>query len=199
MILPLLALAAAAQGAATAAAPSWRSVATRADTLRLHDWRDAFVAGLEEAKKAGKSADIARENELLEPDSATTGPALRPGRYRCRTLKLGSQGAIGGIGMVAYAPFTCTVTAAPDGVLRFEKTSGSQRPVGRLFADGDARQVFLGTMMLADEQRPIAYGLDRDRDMVGAVQNIGPNRWRMLLPYPKFESTLDIIELSPAS
>jgi hypothetical protein len=34
--------------------------------------------------------------------------------------------------------------------------------------------------------------------MIGAVERIGPARWRIALPRPRFESTLDLIELVPA-
>jgi hypothetical protein len=33
------------------------------------------------------------------------------------------------------------------------------------------------------------YGRDEDRDVAGFVERIGPNRWRLVMPYPHFEST----------
>jgi hypothetical protein len=41
------------------------------------------------------------------------------------------------------------------------------------------------------------YGRDANRDMAGIVQRIGPRRWRLVLPYPHFESLLDVVELVP--
>jgi hypothetical protein len=79
----------------------------------------------------------------------------------------------------------------------FVKLTGSQRPVGRLFADGDRRLVFLGTLQLGDEQGVLRYGHDRQRDMIGLLERIGERRWRLAFPYPAFESTLDVIELVP--
>jgi hypothetical protein len=35
--------------------------------------------------------------------------------------------------------------------------------------------------------------------MVGVVERIGENRWRLVLPYPHFESTIDILELVPVA
>ena len=61
------------------------------------------------------------------------------------------------------------------------------------------RQVFFGTLVLGDEIRALGYGRDATRDMAGAMERIGPQRWRLVLPYPRFESTLDVIELTPAS
>jgi hypothetical protein len=53
--------------------------------------------------------------------------------------------------------------------------------------------------MFADETRPLEYGLDATRDMVGAVQRIGDKRWRLILPYPRFESVMDVVELTPVA
>jgi hypothetical protein len=60
------------------------------------------------------------------------------------------------------------------------------------------RQVFLGTLMLGDESRAMQYGVDPERDVAGFVERIGPERWRMIMPSPHFESLLDVMELVPA-
>ena len=175
----------------------WRPVVTPADVTRLHGWRDAFVKGLAEARAGGFEAEPAKEGALLDPDSAIDGAALPAGSYRCRTIKLGSQGD-GGLAFVSYPAFDCRVTA--DGaVSRFVRLNGSQRPTGTLYRASIRQQVFLGTLVLGDETRALTYGRDNDRNMVGAVQRIGANRWRLVLPYPRFESTLDVMELVPAS
>jgi hypothetical protein len=180
-----------------ATAPDWRSLASRDDMRRLRTWREAFVQGLAEARAGGNEASIAAEGALLEPDAALDAPALRAGSYRCRTLKLGSaENAT--LAFVAYPPFDCRVTVQGD-VARFEKLSGSQRPTGLLYPGGARRQVFLGTLVLGDETRALGYGRDALRDMVGAVERVGPQRWRLIFPYPRFESTIDVVELIPAS
>jgi len=79
----------------------------------------------------------------------------------------------------------------------FVKSSGSQRPVGRLFADSPRRMVFLGTLQLGDERQILAYGSDPQRDMVGILERIGDNRWRLVFPRPAFESVIDVMELVP--
>jgi hypothetical protein len=43
------------------------------------------------------------------------------------------------------------------------------------------------------------YGVDKDRDVAGFVERIGPNRWRLVMPRPHFESIVDVMELVPAS
>lgn len=174
----------------------WRQDVTPADVSRLHAVREAFVKALAEARAGNHAAEVAREGALLEPDAAIDGAMLPAGHYHCRTIKLGSQGD-GGLAFVAYPAFDCIVTA--EGMVsRFARLNGSQRPIGTLYPATVRQQVFLGTLALGDETRALNYGRDTDRNMVGAVERIGPGRWRMVLPYPRFESTLDVIELIPA-
>ena len=60
-----------------------------------------------------------------------------------------------------------------------------------------ALSVLEAPMTLGDEARPLPYGRDADRDMAGIVERIGPRRWRVAFPYPRWESTIDILELIP--
>ena len=69
------------------------------------------------------------------------------------------------------------------------------RQVGAIFPGDPLRQVFLGTLVLGDEQRALPYGADDDRDLAGYVERIGPNRYRLAMPWPQQESKLDILEL----
>ena len=78
------------------------------------------------------------------------------------------------------------------------KLTGSQRQVGLLFAADPRRQVFLGTLVLGDELRAMQYGRDPDRNLAGWVERVDTARWRLILPYPRYESTIDVVELIPA-
>ena len=170
-------------------------MATEADRERVRELRESWEEALASARQSGFDAEIAREGALLSPDSALSDPAPPPGDYACRTIKLG-RAQPGLLGFVAYPSFVCRI-ARESGRLAFAKLTGSQRPIGRFFADRDERMVFLGTLQLGDERRSYQYGVDRDRDMIGALERIGPRRWRLVLPYPRFESLLDVIELTP--
>jgi hypothetical protein len=197
LLLTLLALGACAGKerveAAAPPAPDWRRVATAADRARLREWRTAFVSGLNEARAAGHAADLVREGQLLQPDAGR--PAQPPsGDYRCRVIKLGSRGEAG-LGYVAYPAFGCRIDDEGS-VASFKKLTGSQRPVGVILGDM-RRLVFLGTLVLGDEQRALDYGRDPDRDMIGAVEGLSDGRWRLVLPYPRHESLMDVIELVP--
>jgi hypothetical protein len=175
----------------------WRAVATSNDRERLRDWRDAFVEGLREAQAAGHQADIAREGALLTPDAALGGGPIPNGNYRCRMIKLGSK-SDGMLPFIAYPAFNCRVRQEKD-LQGFAKLSGSQRQVGLIFPGDALRQVFLGTLLLGDESRSMQYGRDRDRDIAGFVERVGPARWRMILPRPHFESDMDVLELVPSA
>lgn len=60
-------------------------------------------------------------------------------------------------------------------------------------------QIFLGTLILGDETRVMQYGQDELRDVVGYVERIGPERWRIIMPKPSFELQFDVMELVPIS
>jgi hypothetical protein len=174
----------------------WRRIATEDDRGRLHDWRPTLVTALNSARASGHGAEIARDGALLEPDAALGGASVPNGLYRCRVIKLGAQSQ-GMLNYVAYPAFSCRVGA--EGQLqRLDKLNGSQRYAGLIFPNDQMRQVFLGTLVLGDETRALQYGQDDDRNVVGFVEHIGPRRWRLLMPRPKFESLIDIMELVPA-
>ena len=181
------------------ASPSrdWRAVATDADRARLRDWRNAFTTALASARASGHSGEIAKEGALLQPDAALGGAPIPNGMYRCRVIKLGAKSQ-GMLDYVAYPYFSCRVQQ-DDSLQGFAKLTGSQRQVGRIFPGDAMRQVFLGTLMLGDESRAMQYGVDPERDVAGFVERIGPQRWRLVMPRPNFESQLDVMELVPAT
>ena len=176
-------------------ARDWRQVATEDDRERLRNWRSAFVSALEAARAAGHSATIASEGALLEPDAAIPAGPIPNGMYRCRVIKLGAKSE-GLLDYVAYPYFSCRI--GQEGELQsFAKLTGSQRPVGLIFPGDAVRQVFLGTLVLGAETRAIQYASDRERNVAAWVERIGPDRWRMVMPQPHFESQLDVMELVP--
>lgn len=179
--------------APTTTSTDWRRVATDADRGRLRGWREAWTAAMSSAKTHGDMPAIMAQGRLFDADRAMTRPVPPAGDYRCRVFKLGATRPY-----AAYPAFDCRIDEEGD-VASFHKTGGSQRPVGLIFTGAAARAVFLGTMMFGDETRPIDYGRDAARDMAGFVDRIGERRWRIVLPYPRFESMLDVIEIVPVS
>jgi hypothetical protein len=190
----LLTLAACVTTQATPPTQRWQAVATDSDRQRLRDWRTAFAKALDQARAGGHAEDVVREGRLLDPDGAIGGVPIPNGDYRCRTIKIGAKSA-GMLNYVAYPAFKCRIEhgkAQP-----FTKLNGSQRPVGLIYPGDALRQVFLGTLVLGDETQAYQYGRDQDRDLAAWVERIDERRWRLVFPYPHFESTLDVIELIP--
>lgn len=179
------------------AVPDWRAIATDNDRYRLRQWRTAWVRGIEKAQAGGHGAALAKEGALLQPDSAMAWQDPPPGDYRCRTLKIGAKSS-GMLDYVAYPPFDCRIRIE-NGLMSFAKLTGSQRPLGLFLPYVGQRMVFLGTLQLGDERRALQYGRDRERDMAGVIERIGEERWRLVFPYPHFESTIDVLELVPRS
>ena len=174
---------------------AWRDLASRNDEQRLRDWRKTFVEAVAAARKGGHAMEVAAEGALLDPDAAIGGP-IPNGDYNCRLIKLGAKGQ-GMLDFVAYPAFRCRVSA--EGRLqKFAKLTGSQRQVGLLFPGDAMREVFLGSVALGDEQGAMQYGQDEMRNVVGYVERIGANRWRLIMPKPHFESQMDVMELVPA-
>ena len=175
--------------------PEWRQIASPEDAQRIERVADAWRAALAEARNRGFRSAIASEGELLDPVAGLPRPAPTPGPYRCRTIKLGAQGR--GPAFSAYKPFFCYVEV--DGnVLTIVKQTGSQRPAGRVYDDSNSqRLIFLGTLALGTEEAPLPYGERADRDMAGIMERIGPFRFRLVIPWPRHESKLDVIELVP--
>ena len=156
------------------------------------------MRALGQARAAGHQAEIAREGVLLQPDAALVEATPPAGAYRCRTIKIGAKSE-GLLNYIAYPFFDCWIEAAAEGqgVLSFTKLTGSQRPIGRLFPESQRRMIFLGTLQLGDEQGVLKYGHDDERNMAGLLERVGERRWRLVFPYPAFESTIDILELLP--
>ena len=175
----------------------WRAMATESDRERLRSWRSAFVDALRSARAGGHAADVAREGVLLEPDAAVGGEPIPNGDYRCRVIKIGAKNP-GLLDYLSYPPFACRIRQAGH-VQDFAKLTGSQLQVGSIFPGDALRQVFLGTLVLGDETRAMQYGRDTQRDVAGFVERIGPDRWRLIMPRPHFESQMDVMELVPSS
>ncbi|MDP3802196.1 DUF4893 domain-containing protein [Brevundimonas sp.] len=175
----------------------WRGIVTASDRDRYSRRDAAWSLALQQARRQPGSGDLRALGELIAPDAQRPSVAPPPGDYRCRTVKLGSQGGEDGLGYVVYGWFACRIEATPNG-LKFSKLTGSQRPGGLLFPEDDRQMVMLGSMSLAAEPPANSYGQRPDRDLIAVLERIGERRWRLVIPWPQAESNLDLIELVPA-
>lgn len=175
----------------------WRGIVTAGDRDRYSRREAAWSLALQQARRQPGSGDLTGLGDLLDPRAARTSVAPPPGDYRCRTVKLGSQGGEEGLGFVVYGWFACRIEATPNG-LKFSKLTGSQRHGGLLFPENDRQMVMLGSLALAEEPPANSYGQRPDRDLIAVLERIGDRRWRLVIPWPQAESNLDLIELVPA-
>jgi Domain of unknown function (DUF4893) len=173
----------------------WRKVATQADKARLTRARTALLIAIDSATKDGEGQSIVQEGALLQPDAGLEQPAIPAGQYQCRTIKLGRNGVYTKA-FVVRPLSPCTLTDR-GGRMRFVIASGSQRARGDIFPGNERRQIFLGTVAFSDETRAMEYGRDGARDMAGSLERIGDRRWRLLLPEPRFDSLMDVVEIIP--
>ncbi|HEV2082270.1 MAG TPA: DUF4893 domain-containing protein [Brevundimonas sp.] len=174
----------------------WRAAITPNDRDRLNRLDRAWSQALTEARRDEGSGDLASVGNLIDPDAARPGAEPPVGDYRCRTIKLGNQGGRGGLGYVVYGWFDCRIERTRNG-LRFAKLTGSQRQTGLLFPESTERMVFLGGLALSDEPNASSYGQNPERDVVGVWERFGDRRWRLVMPWPVYESTLDLLEVVP--
>ncbi|MDO7840817.1 DUF4893 domain-containing protein [Sphingomonas immobilis] len=174
----------------------WRQVATDDDRDRIRGWRNSWTAAVAKARAGGRGPAIDALGLLADPDRALDEPTPPPGAYRCRTYKIGANGTAMA-DFTSYPATECHIENEGE-VSSLYNVGGAQRPVGLIFPDTVARAVFLGTLVLGDETKSLQYGKDPRRDMAGYVERIGERRWRLVLPSPRFESLLDIVEITPA-
>lgn len=173
----------------------WKAVATPADQDRLARLGLAWQEALDEARRAN-AGDVAKEGKLLLPRSGLSRPDPTPGSYNCRMITLGKATAKGKA-FESFKPFFCYVQVEGD-QLTIVKQTGSQRPSGRLWEDDDpTRVIFLGSLALASDDQPLAYGDDSKRNMAGVLERIAPFRWRLVIPWPQSDSKLNVFELTP--
>ncbi|EJN03977.1 DUF4893 domain-containing protein [Phyllobacterium sp. YR531] len=165
------------------------SIITASDKARLETYETTKSQALDEARKGGEPADVAKLNETLStPTLGFSEDFDLTGNWQCRTTKLGKTTPL-----VIYGWFKCRITDDGAGWL-LEKISGSQRTKGRFFTDSDTRLTYLGSGYVAGEQ-PKKYGAGADTDEVGYAYRTSKDSFRIEFPAPARESLLDILEL----
>ncbi len=174
----------------------WPEQTTAADAARLDQWEEALAIGRAGVIGAGEGAILNARSPLFETGAALANSDIPQGLYNCSITKLDGD-ADGGLTYIAYPAFKCRVVDQ-DGRKHFTKLTGSQRTIGWIDkADGD-HSIYLGTLIYHYEDVLVPYGRTAKRDQAAVVQRIEPNRWRMIFPFPAYESKVDVMELTPS-
>lgn len=196
-VAPPASMADAPEPRAEAALDDWREIASPEDASRLGRLDQAWRLARAEAEEKGFAAEVEALGPLVDPNAGLAGQLQPPpGTWRCRTVKLGSN-TPGGPGFLEYPWFRCTVELTPGGDLVLTKVTGSQRTRGLLYPDTDRRLVFIGAQAWgADEAGWPNYGQMPERDQVGVFERFGPRRWRLVIPWPRVDSKLELLELA---
>lgn len=209
LVLALLLTLVAAVPSAAAPPKNWQQSATPADHKRLARLWEAWTHALADVETHGETKALQALGAVAVPDPATMhantadrlatpakGPLPEAGVYACRTIRLGQQDSKSAAPRVqAGAVRPCRITQQ-NGVLWFEQDDGASRLGGRLYADGD-RMVFLGATALRGEMGMMPYAADSERNAIGALRALGPQHWRLELPWPVWQSTLDLVDITP--
>ncbi|KTF67951.1 DUF4893 domain-containing protein [Sphingomonas sp. HT-1] len=176
------------------APPLWRTRIADSDIPRLEalpgDWRRLYT---------GLRAPIrVKTGAVLDPEAGQPHPALPPGSYRCRTLRLRPSARGGALVQPTPSGF-CFISpageAAEDAPLGLAKQTGTDIVAGYVFPDGK-RAVFLGARQRKAGANDIGYGSAGARDVVGLVERFGPFRWRLAVPGER-PGSVDLYELTP--
>jgi hypothetical protein len=201
VLLPLAPVAAGPQGVPSPRemrSLSWQEQISEADRKRLAGLWNAWTRALNQAADAGEVARLTELGAVAVADAAKPAALPGPGDYRCRSIRIGHRDpdrAVGVPAVMVGEPQPCRISPK-KGLLWFEQTGGSDRVGGMLYPDSD-RMVFLGSKAMRGEMGMRAYGSDATRDQVGVVRALGDGHWRLELPWPHWQSNLEIIEILP--
>lgn len=173
----------------------WKKIATKADQSRLYQWIDALNAGQFGAVRAGEGEKVADPLGLFGINAVSGNSDIPEGLYNCAITKLGGPGGKR-LPFIAYPAFKCRVKEE-GGRKHFTKMTGSQRTVGWIYPASKRHSIYLGTLFYGYEDKAVPYGQSKERDQAAVLQRIGKDRWRMVFPWPYYESVVDVMELTP--
>jgi hypothetical protein len=174
----------------------WQEQISEPDRKRLAGLWSAWTRALNQAADAGEGARLADLGALAVADAAKPGPFPAEGTFNCRSIGIGIREPERPPKVPALdiaEPQSCTITAR-NGLFWLEQTGGPARIAGTLYPDED-RMVFLGTKALRGEMGMRRYGSDATRDQVGVLRALGPGHWRLELPWPHWQSNLELVEI----
>lgn len=168
------------------------------DRMRLDQLDAAMGRALRQVLSSGSDEElVVAINALRGPAMPAVAAATVAGDWRCSMVKIG-----GNVPLVAYPPFRCRIEAG-EGVLRFEKLTGSQRTSGTLHAQ-DGGWIYLGSTFVQGEMPRRYEDFPPEIDTsasetlpdVGVLEVTGEGQARLILPLPYRESVLNVLVLT---
>ena len=175
--------------------PGWRAEVTADDAARIAHLTATWQAALAGVPRR-YAPTLTKEGDLLVADAGRDQPTPPPGSYRCRLVKIG-PGARREPPVRSFPDFFCYVRAEAGGGLSFAKQTGTDLPGGWLRPDGERRLILVGARQHEAGDTTLAYGTEPERDVIGAMERIGPFRWRLALPWRTGPAGLDVYEMTP--
>ena len=172
----------------TSPVTGWRAIALPADQQRIDTIAARFQAALADLPARLQPRNAA-DKQLLDPQAARPLPALTPGGYQCRRIRLGGRATL-----TRFKPDTCYVKLETGNRLSYTTLSGAMMPGGWIYPGEGDRLILLATDRPAGVTAAPAYGLDGRQDLAGVIERIGPMRWRLTIARA---DEIDIWELKP--
>lgn len=170
------------------------------DQARLDQLDAALGRALRQVLSTGSDEEVVAATNALRGPALPAEPALAAGiagDWQCSMVKIG-----GNMALVAYPPFRCRIEMQ-DGVLHFDKLTGSQRTSGTIHAL-DGRWVYLGSSFVQGEAPrryddfPAEIDIQASETLpdVGVLEVTGEGQARLILPLPYRESVLNVLVLT---
>jgi hypothetical protein len=160
------------------------------DVKRLSEHKAPRAQALDEAKATKNPKELETLNALMVlPPLPIADARELTGEWRCRSLQIG--GNI--LPLAIYGYFNCKITGS-GAEARFQKMTGSQLSRGDFIRLDEKTFVFRGVFHIYD-RKPETYGAGPKTDLTGLVYRVAPDRLRIELPAPYYESRYDVMEL----
>ncbi len=155
----------------------------------VKNWHAIFSSNLadirDELKNGQDLADAKAELPFLDTVLAAKESPIKPsdltGEWKVRSVQQGTGGAV-----FAYPWFKCRISETDGGLLKFEKTSGSQRRSGKLYRHNGTSLVFLGGSTVNEDPQVGYQGKAAGEepavsDSYGVLVRLSPGRYAIIM------------------
>lgn len=201
---PLVALSIARQlreNPAAAQPEPWRRVATEADQAKIDKLIDIWLPAIRGGPRRG-GRGLARAVDalgtLVFPDMGLPPESPPAGYYQCRTVTFAEINERPTSDPKIENPRfeACRVSTSSGGKLRIDWIDRAEGIGGHTFRSGGSRLILLGTRGSSRTDLSETYRAGRSGNVAGLFQQMASGRYRLVMPRPRPEVRLEIIEFS---